>query len=227
MHIDNYKMKKKYIVIVIVILSIVPLIWNVLNNRHSFRPMNGEKYIWLFSDSVKNELDLFYTIGLEGRHDSKYNYLLGGHTYINIWEFESLNLTNLNDVVFAVGSNLEKTNFFFGETLDKNLQHGPTVRVKFGFALEDGILIETNESSDIHRSINGPGYKGFLADINIMTVSDKNGSKCILFEYENRKEPSLVLVLLHKCHLILIVVNSEKEFDESILKIFSFSNKNE
>lgn len=206
------------IAIVIVYFGYTIFIAMIYKHRTEFN--NYQRYLWVFNDSVKKDIDTLACVGNVRESDTYYTYKLKD-IYVAIWEFKDLNLIDLNKTSINQNINLDKLKFDSGEELNKNLQPLPSITVRFKLPFNDFLNINLNDDSKITENIESNNYKGFYGDINKMSFSDKKGEHLILFDYGFSQQ--LTLFLLYKGHksFYVIMINSEKPFDESIINILN------
>lgn len=187
--------------------------------HHSTEWNNRERYLWLFNDSVKADLDPRYAVGDVRDSDILYYYLYKRNYYIKVWEFKKVSIKQLDDIPINQNVLMNRYKLTSGEEL-----HGiPEIYVKFKIPFHDFISINLNEKSKILQNFQGENYRGFFGDINKMSLQNREGENLIMFDYKDKIEPTLFLLYQKSERFFVLVVNSKNPFDESIIGIFNLS----
>ncbi|MEI6349323.1 MAG: hypothetical protein WCP69_15360 [Bacteroidota bacterium] len=220
-------MKKIYVIILSGITAIIigyfiyTISFSIFNARHVVFN-NYQKYLWLFSDNVKNEIDTNFAIGEEGDYDSQYTYILKNRDYFfTIWEFNRLGNIDIAKIPINNNCNLDNLEIDLGEILNKNCPPFPMTKVKFKLPFQNHLIVNLNEHSFIEKPIESKNYRGFFGKINKMSFSNFVGEDLILFDYGKTDQLTLFIMYKKNNSFYIILINSKKIFDESIINILN------
>jgi hypothetical protein len=211
--------KKKLLIFGIVLIIAVGVFSFIYFNIHHFKTNDADRYIWVFTDSASKKIDKFFTVGLVGRNDCKYNYLCNKDTYIDVWDFHSLSEAGMDDIFIYYNREIDDADICCGEVLDKDLNPCPIVTVQFGFKFKKHMAITVGRDSEVLEKVRGKNYKGFIGYIDRITLSTLDDDQLVKFDFSDKKELTLFIVCKKNGHLMLIRINSSKPFDRSILNI--------
>jgi hypothetical protein len=175
--------------------------------------------MWIFKDSIKNDIDTISSYSQVNRRDVYTNFHYKEDYNVLIWEFKDLGNTDLAKIVINQNVKLSDIKFFSGEILNKNSDM--EITVNYGFSFMYDMSLNLDKSSTIERTFEMHNYKGFYGTINQMSLSDEQGKHQILFNYRLGKEPSVLILYKGHKSFFLIIINSEKPFDESIINILN------
>ncbi|MEI8202172.1 MAG: hypothetical protein WCH34_04120 [Bacteroidota bacterium] len=206
-------------VITIIVLFIGYSIFITVFYSYHTDMKNYNRYIWIFNDSTKANVDTFDFVGHVKKNNILYTYKLK-NTYILVWEFIDLSSIDLNKVVINKNINLDELKFYYGEIWNKDLLPLPKITVKYNLPFENIFEINLDENSKISKIINANNYKGFYGDISKMSLSNKKREYLILFDYRYH-QPTLFLSYKGHNSFFIIIINSENLFDESIINILN------
>ena len=182
---------------------------------------NPQRYLWIFNDSVKSEVNNHYSTGDIRENDIHYYYLYK-KTYITIFEFKELGFIKLNNVPFKLNADISKfEDNFTGETFNLNILPIPEISVNFKLPFNNSFCVDLDNNSVIEKWIEGKNYRGFFGDILQMSFSNAQGKDLILFNYKIKATPTLFLLYKYEGRFIVIVINSDDKFDESIINILN------
>lgn len=181
---------------------------------------NYESYLWIFKDSAKQQInkDLFGSCTRSG--DILSHYIYKDDFHINIWQFKELKSNNIGLMNISQNKKLNNIKFGSGEVLFKN--SNPTITVKFGSFFRNHLMnVNLDQNSTLEKRIETKSYKGFYGVINKAILSDENGNPQVLFDFSKQNEKSLLLMYSGYNSFFVILIYSEKPFNEQILDIFN------
>ena len=183
---------------------------------------NYKQYLWLFNDSIQNKIDTAFCIGSVRGSDSYYSYLFKDKQYcISIWEINDLSLLQLNTVRFVQNINIDNLDFNKGERFNLDVLPFPKITVQFKLPFQNHLTVNINERSVIEKPIESTNYRGFFGKINKMSFSSNEGEHLILFDYGNTEQSTLFLMYKKNNRSYVILINSEKKFDESVINLLN------
>lgn len=208
-------------VIAIVIGYFAYFIFNSVRYSYSIEMRNYKACLWVFKDSIRKDIDTNRFVGCIRKRDVLYHYIYKNTYDIFIWEFKDLDIAELNKIAINQNANLDNIKFSSGEILNK--KDSPEMTVKFGVFFNYTMNVNLDEYSKVEKSFEAVHYKGFYGTINKMSFSNEKGEHLILFDYPSGKEPSLFLLYKGHKSFYIIVINTEKPFDESIINILNLS----
>lgn len=180
-----------------------------------------QKHLWVFKDSVRNEIDTFIYNGYEKKEDILYYYLYKRNYQIAVWEFKDLDVVPLRNILINQNVNLDGVKIGMGERLNKKAYPSPTITLKFSYDFNYVLNINLDNYSKIIKKIDSSNYKGFYGNINKMSFSNRRGEHVILFDYYCFSEPTFFLVYKANKSFYVIIINSEVPFDEGIISILN------
>jgi hypothetical protein len=215
-------MKKKYIYLGLGALVLFYLVFRI--GRIVYYSHNTEfiptQYLWIFTDSAANNLDTIVTVGHVRKSDTYYHYLYKRKTSILIFEYKELMFLNIKNVSLAKGVNFDKfLDDFSGEEYNMNLYPDPETYINFKLPFNNSLNVNLDNNSIIKKRIEGKNYRGFFGDVFKMSLSNAQGKQLVLFDYKREATPTLFLLYKHQGRFLVIIINSEEKFDESIIKI--------
>lgn len=210
-------------VIAIIILYLGNVFYNFVAYRHHFDDGNCKRYFWIFKDSVKSDIDTFLYAGYVKRRDVLYHYLYKKKYHIAVWEFKDLDVISLKNTPINLNVNLDDVKFRRGERLNKNGYPSPMYVMKFNFDFNYVLNVNLDNYSKITKNIEFNNYKGFYGNVNKMSFSNRKGEHVILFDYRDSSEPTFFLMYKARNSFFVIMINSEKPFDESIINILNLN----
>jgi hypothetical protein len=217
------------------IASLITLLFVVyifpLRQCHSTKWNDYKHFIWLFNDSVQNSVDTFVCVGEVRKSDELYTYNLFSspehkmfepHYSIRIWKINALDNLDLHKVTFNKNWNFSDLKFNSGEELSSNSDY--PIWVNFQLPFHNTLNVNLQSQSEIIKQLEGKNYVGFYGFTNKMSLSNDENSHLILFD--SKEHTHKVLFLIYKrygsCYLIDLFGN--KDFDETIIKIFNLGS---
>jgi len=212
---------KKKVIIGLILISVAYVMFNVytvVKYMHHFDNETYKNYSFLLKDSVKKRMNPYFSGSYVGGLDI-YNSINYKDFNITIWEFKDLNLTKLENTSINTNIKLNDVKIGSGEVINKKAN--PEISIKYGFTFKNRIKINLDESSKIIEKIDSINYKGFYGIINKMSFSDEKGEHLILFNYPQGKLPTLFLLYKTSESFYVIMIESDKQFDESIIHILN------
>lgn len=180
---------------------------------------NYKPYLWIIKDSVKKDIDTNIFVSFHREKDILTFYNYKHQYYISIWDFKNLNKVALRKISINRNVNLDTVKFNSSETL--NAKSNPEYTIRFGPFFKNSINVNIDNLSKIEKTFETSNYKGFYGTINKMSLSDEDGKHQVIIEYNHSKTPFELLFYKGHNGFYLITIDSEKPFDESIIKIFN------
>lgn len=175
--------------------------------------------MWVFKDSAKSDINTNFCYTYIKKRDV-YNCFHYKDTYrIIVWEFKDLSNVELKKATINQNVNLDDVTFESGEVLNK--KSGLEATIKYGFAFNHAMTVNLDKFSKIERTFEGTNYKGFYGSINQMSLSNEKGEHEILLDYTKGLTPTVFLFYKGHQSFYIIMINSKKPFDESIIKILN------
>lgn len=215
-------MKKKYGLYLLSILVIIFIIYRIgymVYYSHNIEHL-PQKYLWLFNDSVKPDLDTICTIGHVRRSDAYYDYMYKKKVYISIFEYQALMFLDIRNVSFAENVNFNSfLDNFHGEEYNMNLYPTPETYISFELPFNNSLTVNLDENCFLKKRIEGKNYRGFFGEILKMSLSNLQGKHLVVFDYKEGVTQTLFLLYKHQGRFLVIIINSKEKFDESIIKI--------
>jgi hypothetical protein len=192
------------------------IFFNFIRNTHHTEMNDYKRYLWIFKDSAKTDIDTFFFDGDVRDRDILYQYFYRNNYYIYIWEFKDLGNTELSDIPLTLDSDLENVRFESAEIF--NVKSRPLITVKLGCSFNRTMHVYLNKRSKITKEISSNHYKGFYGTIDKMSFDNEKKEPQILFDFIEEQQ---VLLLLYKRHrsFYVIIVYTGSAFDEKIINI--------
>jgi len=219
-------MKKKTIIILSIVLSILIYVGYSISifkiQGHKSELYDYKKLICVFKEAERRYIDTT-SLGFDGaigKNDILYNYVYKKDYYIMVWKLNEMKGVNANNIIINNGVNLDNVDFYYSEGLNENQYYVPNLKMKLGFSLKNTFNINIDRESNIIRTFNSTNYKGFYGSINKITLSNEKNKHVVLLKYKSRHEPTVFLLYKMGEDFYVIVVNSKKQLDDDILKIF-------
>ena len=176
-------------------------------------------YLFLFKDSEAKNIDWNLSIAEVG-NKYVYSFLNYKHVdFVYVWEFKSLENVDFKTCLINQNKNLDEKMFDFG--MGDILLKNPVILYGGDVDFMGNFQIDLDKKSTINNFIQEPNYKGFFGEINGMTFN--TGKKNILrFNYPKGKRQTILLLYKNKNSFYVIMIESDKPIDLSILEIFNF-----
>jgi hypothetical protein len=190
----------------------------IYSHKHENNP---QRYLWLFADSIKSSVNNYFSTGHIRENDIHYYYKYN-KTYITILEFKELSFIKAAKVPFEL--NVDFSNFkdkFTGETFNLDVLPIPEISINFKLPFHNSFRVNLDNNSQIIKWIEGKNYRGFFGNIFKMSFSNAQGEDLVLFNYKREATPTLFLIYKYEGRFIVIVINSDNTFDESIINILN------
>ncbi len=110
-----------------------------------------KNYLWIFKDSVRQDVDSFAAMSNVKKSDvyTNFNYNKGSYP-IAVWELKGLDMPDLSHVTFNQNVILDKIHFWYYETLNSQSEQQTTIKFRDKFKSELNINLD-----DIQR-LKGP-----------------------------------------------------------------------
>jgi len=215
-------MKKKYILYSLAIIIVIYLgfkVGYIVSNSHNTES-KAKTYLWLFKDSAKNNIDTMFCVGHVRKNDMFYHYMYKEKYDVLIFEYNKLCFINLNNIPFL--NNVNLNNFldsFSGEAYNMTLYPSPETSIMYELPFNNVFQVNLDASSTIEKRIEGKNYRGFFGKVLRMSFSNSEGKHLVLFDYKREATPTLFLLYKYHGRFLVIMINSEEKFDESIINI--------
>jgi len=227
----------KYLIRVVVVVLVGYVIYFISDYMifgHSTDLKKWKEYIYLFNDSIIQDVDTILAYSDVTRNDvyTNFHYIPNDSgrsveekffynpkdTAYNVvfWEFKKLSNVSVNNVVFRTNKNLDHLKLERGEIL--NSKSDQRVSIHYGFEYQN-ININIDNHSKIEKFINGKNYKGFIGSINRMSFSNENEEHEIFIDYLPGQKQVLFLVYKNKNQFFIIIIRSDKQFKENLINI--------
>ncbi|MDP4186239.1 MAG: hypothetical protein Q8862_13930, partial [Bacteroidota bacterium] len=206
-------------IIALAICYFADLIFMAIKYDYHVELANPKPYLWLLKDSARKDIDPYFVAGCIRERDVLYRYIYKYKYHIVIWEFKDLSSTNLKDIAINQNVDLENISFSPGILLDKKAN--PEYSVKYGPLFEYGMDVNLDKDSKIDKSFETSNYKGFYGTINKMSFSNEKRKHLILVNFIEGMNPALFILYKNRGSLYMIMIHSDKPFDEKIINILN------
>ncbi|MWB95193.1 hypothetical protein GON26_12550 [Flavobacterium sp. GA093] len=206
--------------IILVVISYLSYFFYVtIRYSHSSDKQTYKEYMWVFKDSVKTNLNTNFCYSYVKKRDVYNNFHYKDIYNIIVWEFKDLANVELKKATINQNVNLYDVKFQSGEILNKGSDLEFTIN--YGFVFNSEINVNLDEYSKIERTFKGTNYKGFYGSINHMSLSNEKGEHQILSDFTKGLTPTVFLFYKGHQSFYIVMINSEKPFDENIIKILN------
>jgi hypothetical protein len=193
--------------------------YGIIRYSHSADWHIYKQYMWVFKDSAKSDINTRFCYSLIKKGDI-YNDFYYKDTYkIIVWEFKDLSNVELKKATINQNVNLDDVKFERGEIL--NMGSDLEIPINFGSVFNNAMNVNLDENSKIERTFEGTNYKGFYGSINQMSLSNEKDEHEILLNYTRGLTPTVFLFYKGHQSFYIIMINSKKPFDESIINILN------
>jgi hypothetical protein len=224
------------IVATLIVGYIIYFVGDYMIHGHSTDWKKWKEYTYLFNDSIIQDVDTFLASSYETRNDiyTNFHYIPNdsGRTIeekflynpkdsaynVVFWEFKKLSHLNAKEVQIRTNQNLENLKLKRGEIL--NSKSDQRISIHFGFEYQS-IAVNIDNQSKVEKLIEGQNYKGFLGSINRISLSNENNDHEIFIDYVPIQKQVLFLIYNSNQRFYLILIDSDKSFDESMIKILN------
>lgn len=197
-------------------------IFIIVKNSHHVDMSDYSPYMWIFKDSVKDDVNTNMFISYTRERDLFSEYVLKSGYYVTIWEFKDLGQTKLSDVPIHSEVDLSDVEISSKEVL--NSKDVPNYTTELGFKFSGSIGLNIDDQSKIIKQIDTPKYKGFYGVVNKLSLSNENGKHLIIFDYSRKNQPTLFLFYKTSRSFYVILINSRNvPFDENIVRLLNLS----
>lgn len=193
--------------------------YGIIRYSHSSDWEIYKEYMWVFKDSVKSDINTKFSHTYLKERDVYNDFSYKGAYGIVVWEFKDLSNIELKKATINQNVNLDDVKFETGEILNK--KSGLEATIKYGFAFNSAMNVNLDKNSKIERTFEGTNYKGFYGSIDEMSLSNQKGEHEILLNYTDGLTPTMFLFYKGHQSFYVIMINSKKPFDESIIKILN------
>ncbi len=231
--------KLKYLlraVAVVIIVYIIYFIGDYMIHGHSTDWKKWKEYSYLFDDSIIQDVDTFIASSYVTKNDiqTTFHYIPNdsGRTIeekflynpkdtafrVFFWEFKKLSHVKVDEVDIRANQNLDNLKLKRGEILDSKSDQ--RISIHFGFEYEK-MIINVDNHSKVNKYINEKNYKGFIGSINRMSFSNENNEHEIFIDYVPFQKQVLFLIYNSNDRFYIIIIDSDKYFDESIMRILN------
>lgn len=233
----DYKIKRLLKAVAIIVLSYILYFWgDYIVHSHSTDWKKWKEYTYLFDDSIIQEVDTFLASSYLTQNDiytnfhyipnssgvtieEKFLYNPKDTTYnVAFWEFKKLSHIKPKEVDIRTNQDLDMLKLKRGEVL--NSKSDQRISIHFGFEYKS-MTINVDNHSKIEEYLSGTNYKGFIGSINRMSFSNEKDEHEIFFDYVPIQKQVMFLIYNKNDRFIVIIIDSEKQFDKSILKILN------
>lgn len=190
--------------------------------NHSTNMFDYEPYMWIFNDSVKNDIDTTKFAASIKERDLLYQYMLHSGYRVGIWEFKDLNRVDLEEIPMNKNVDLSQVNIIPREVL--NYKASPEINIELGFKFNNAIGINLDNYSKIITPIETQKYKGFYGIVNKLSLTDEKGKHLIVFDYPDGPSPMVFLLYRTNNGFYVIYIDSlNVPFDASIIHLLDLS----
>ncbi|MBC8014908.1 MAG: hypothetical protein H7X79_04100 [Sporomusaceae bacterium] len=197
-------------------------IFIAVKHNHSTNMFDYEPYMWIFNDSVKNDIDTNRFVSSIKERDLLFQYLLYSGYRVGVWEFKDLNHVELEEISINNNVDLSKVNIIPREVI--NYKASPEINIELGFKFNHAIGLNIDNRSTIITPIETPKYKGFYGIVNKLSLSDGQGKHLIIFDYPDGPRPMVFLFYRTSKGFYIIYIDSINEpFDASIIHLLDLS----
>jgi hypothetical protein len=231
--------KLKYLlraVAVIIVGYIICFIGDYMIHGHSTDWKKWKEYTYLFNESIIQDVDTFLASSYIAKNDiqTTFHYIPNdsGRTIeekflynpkdtayrVLFWEFKKLSHLKIDDIDIRTNQNLDNLKLKRGEILDSKSDQ--RISIHFGFEYES-MTVNVDNHSKIEKKIEGRNYKGFIGSINRISLSNENNEHEIFIDYVPIQKQVLFLIYNSNERFYIIIIDSEKKFDESIMSILN------
>lgn len=183
--------------------------FNIMRYKHSFNLETPKEYLWLFQDSVKNDILSTSSYSLVRKKGVYNHYIFKNDRRVIIWEFKDLPRVNLSSIKIRKDANLTGNLIDSGEKLNKG--SNPEISVKFGDSMSSGFSVNLDKRSDVTQCCEEENYIGFAGVIHKMAFFNLEGVPQIVFKYRGDQIFSTVVLYKKGDSLYLLIVKSSKE----------------
>jgi len=202
---------------------------------HTSDDVSWKQYMYFFNDSIKQDIDTTLSFSdVKDRDVCNYYHYIPNSAGIDmsdkfiyhrkdtiydimIWEFKDLSEINLNNITIVKDVNLDSLKLKKGEILNSKSDIQTSIIQRFSF---QKLGVELNTRSTLQKEIQGTNYKGFCGVVSKMSLINETGSAQIFFNFFPEKQTVLLFYKGHQS-FFLIMINSDKPFEEEIIKILN------
>lgn len=175
--------------------------------------------MWVLKDSAKTDIDTNFCYSYAKKRDVYNNFAYKDTYNVMVWEFKDLANAELKKATIYRNVNFDDVKFDSGEILNKG--NDLEITINYGFVFNDAMNVNLDKYSKIQRDISGPNYKGFYGSINKMSLSNEKGEHQIISDFTTELTPALFLFYKGRQSFFIIMIYSDKPFDENIIKILN------
>jgi len=210
-----------YGLLTVIISFLIYFVGGIIIYGHSTSWDRYKEYTFLLKDSVSNNLVEFGGSASEvGYKDICNTFHTKDSIRITIWDFKDLAQMDLKKVKFTQDVDLDNLKFNRCEVLF--YKSDIPVTVEYGFSFDNALVINTDQYCTVLTHIEKTNYRGFYGRINKLSLSNGITNKhLILFNYRDGSTPALFLLYKGHQSFYLILIDSEKPFDEKIINILN------
>ena len=221
---------------VIVVGYIIYFIGDFAIHGHSTDWKKWKEYSYLFDDSIIQDVDTFLAFSKVSKNDiyTNFHYIPNSSgktleekffynpkdTAYNVvfWEFKKLSQVNIVGVDIRTNQNLDNLKLRGGEIL--NSKSDQRLAIHYGFEYAQ-MSVNVDNKSTIEKYINGKNFKGFLGTVNRLSLSNEKNEHEIYIDYVPTPKKVLFLIYNSNNRFYIIIIDSEKDFNASIMNILN------
>lgn len=197
--------------------------FTMIKYSHGIEMDDYEPYMWIFQDSIRKDVDTSFFAGHIREKDILYQYRLKNKYLVSIWELKDLSKIQLGEIPINSNVDLSNVQISPSESLNKNVT--PEITVELGFSLDSTISLNLDTNSKIITTIETPNYRGFYAEVNILSISNEKGKHIIQLDYpyENPYTVFLFYKTQRSFYIIFIKAKEKVPLDEHVIQYLDLS----
>ena len=212
-----------FLIVAIPVLYYIHDFIYVARNGYTTEIRTYGEFLPFFKDSIKSKIDTAFSCSEVDKKNNLFRCRYNNDSYVGIWEFKELLGCNLKNIHFNRNVNFDNLKIIPNQTFETDSM--PLITAKLNFHLGYGLNIDFGSGTKVITTLTSYNYRGFYGDIDKMCFNDENGNPCILFQNGIQYRPTLFLLYENSQGFYLILFNSYKPFDASIINIFNLSQR--
>lgn len=209
-----------YITLILVAIIFCYYLFNFFSTFHRTDWELDEKYLWLFKDSVQDQINRDYSFSLIGENDIISIFHCKSKT-ITAWEFKNKKRFEGFELKTDMDIFDGSTTYSSYEILNK--KSNLPITVKKYFFLGNKIRIKLDKSAKIHKEILGENYEGIFVSLTKFSLNDENWNDQIIFDFLGKSAKVFIIVYYTKNSSFLFLIESKEELDSNSYKMLNLS----
>lgn len=202
-----------------ILLYLIFAIYEAVYYSHTVEWKEYRNYMGLFKDSVKNNIDTNLSYSCKTKQDIYNHFIYKGSYFIVVWELKDLKNIDLSNIHLNKGLDFNMKKIKSGEILNKSSNQ--EVVTYYYAKFQRNLTIQVNSESNFEKSISKSNYIGFYGSVKEIALCNDKIEPQYIISCPSSEVPTLLLFYKKNDRFFLLMINSEKNMDTSMVNIFN------